>query len=151
MVEHRTYRASPSTYAILGILSSVPTVCLIAISVRDRDPHVGLFLAFVAFPIVCAIGLGVLRLTFDDTGVTYRRLFAGTRHVEYSEIIGVRPTHKSVNSLNPYFMGVRLIGVDLKLRSGGYLTILCKPLSRGAYEALLGLKPSGLTTASSAT
>lgn len=150
MAEARTFRASTSTYAILCSLTLVPTLLLIAISIRDGRSYVALMLAFLVFPVACVIGLNTLRLTLDDTGLTYRRLFAGTSHIEYSDIVGVHSTHNIITSLNPSLRGVRLIGVDLKLRGGGVLTILCKPFPRDAYEALLALKPSGLTTASSA-
>jgi hypothetical protein len=133
----RTFRASPAAYAIpCGVVLGF--VGLVAYrSVRDHTPQIGLISGVLACGALFALGARTLKLTFDRSTLTYRRLFMRTRRVQYSDILAARSVNKFIGGTGPH------IGVELKLRGSPNLTILCKAFPREAYVALLSLDPSG--------
>jgi hypothetical protein len=128
------YGATRQAYVIPCALGTIPSVLLIFISIRDHEAHVALIVATLLFPFIFFVGASALRLTLDDTGISYRRLFARTRRVQYADILKVKPVNVYVGRTGPH------VGVKLTIRGDRSLTILCKPFSRDAYLALLGLE-----------
>ena len=133
----QTFRASPTAYVVPCVLMLIPLVLLLLISIRDSRPQIALILMILLFLVTNVVAARVLKLTFDDRALIYRRLFAGTRRVEYADIIAVHSISKFMGGFGPF------VGVELKLRSGDKVEILCKVFPRAAYTALLALKPLG--------
>jgi hypothetical protein len=136
----QTFRAAPSSYAILCGLFGIPAILWIAYFIRSGRFEPDFFLATFALPSMWAIWLAGFRLRIDATGITYRTLFGAPRRAEYSEIVSVDPYAVAPVSRRP-------LGIAVNLKDGRRILINAKPFSREALIAIRSLPHSGSNNA----
>jgi len=135
----RTFRAAPSSYAILCGLCGIPAILWLVYFIKSGKFEIDFFLAVIAIPLSFAIWLSAFRLRIDATGISYRSLFKGERRLAYSQITAVRKRVVAPVSRRPLGLGLELVG--------GHIVLLnLKPFPWAATEAILAIPALGSNT-----
>jgi len=125
----QTFRTSPSSYAALcGVLSIPMVLCWWGVLLLGRRDLTLVSALLTALVITAAVWLAYFRLRFDDSGIEYRDLFSRNFRLPYTEISSLKS-----RTLSGQFSATEW---TLHLHDGRKVRINLKPFPLEAWQLL---------------
>jgi hypothetical protein len=124
----QTFRTSPSSYAALCGVLSVPLVLAVA-GLFSGTRNMQFLILCAIMPATAGLWLSTFRLRLDDSGIEYRVLFGRSFSVSYAEV-------SSLKSRTVVFGRGFVREWILHLQDGRRLRMNLKPFPKEAYGAL---------------